>query len=222
MSHRPIVHNLFTFACYISIEGTAICKLWLKGYGMDHKSNWDRKIITIPNILSLFRLLLIPVMIYCYLELGKPAWTIVVLGISGLTDIADGKIARTFHMTSDLGKMLDPMADKLTQLALLVCLFAQHGQLVYVFVMQAVKDLLLGAVGLVVIKRTRQVNSSVWHGKLCTVVLYCSLLILFVFPEISDTAVWVITVCCITAIWCSFALYMLRYRSLLRQQKQES
>ena len=80
------------------------------------------KVFTIPNILSFFRLILIPVLIWSYVVKKNYAATGWILLLSGLTDIADGFIARRFHMISKLGKILDPVADKLTQATMLFCL----------------------------------------------------------------------------------------------------
>ena len=82
----------------------------------------QKKIITIPNILSFFRLCLIPVIIWLYTVEKNDAAAGAVLILSGATDVADGFIARHFHMISDLGKVLDPIADKLTQAAMLFSL----------------------------------------------------------------------------------------------------
>ena len=79
-------------------------------HGLFKKEN----VLTIPNLLSLFRLLLIPVIVWLYCVRQDYRWTIVALAVSGLSDILDGIIARKFNMVSDLGKILDPCADKLT------------------------------------------------------------------------------------------------------------
>lgn len=188
---------------------------------MDGESRTTHKIITIPNILSFFRLLLIPVMWELYVVRHEPCWTIAVLVLSGITDVVDGKIARKFHMTSNFGKVLDPIADKLTQLALLACLLIQHAELVYVLAVQVVKEISMAVSGLVVIKKTRKINSSIWPGKACTVILYISLLLLFLIPDMSANWVWTLAVICMVAIVGSFLLYMRHYRNLLRQQAKE-
>jgi len=72
------------------------------------------QILTIPNLLSLVRLLMIPMIIWLYCEKEDYVAAAVMIVLSGLTDIADGIIARKFHLVSDLGKILDPVADKLT------------------------------------------------------------------------------------------------------------
>ena len=85
--------------------------------------DWKKEIFSIPNILSLFRLLLIPVYTVLFLRAERPAdywWAAGILAVSTLTDMIDGKIARRFHMVTNLGKILDPVADKATQCTLLV------------------------------------------------------------------------------------------------------
>ena len=186
---------------------------------MEEELQRSNKILTIPNVLSLFRLLLIPVMWELYVVQDEPGWTIAVLGLSGLTDIADGKIARKFNMMSNLGKILDPVADKLTQLALLAILLVQHEELVYVLGLQILKEIAMGVAGLIVLQKTRTINSAIWPGKVCTVILYTTLLLLFLVPDMHTDLVWVLVVLCMAAIVVSFGLYMRHYRNLIRQQK---
>lgn len=186
---------------------------------MEQERKRTGKILTIPNLLSMFRLALIPVMWELYVVQDEPGWTIAVLGLSGLTDIADGKIARKFNMTSDLGKILDPMADKLTQMALLAILLVQHAELIYVLILQVIKEAAMGIAGLVVIRKTRTVNSAIWPGKACTVILYTTLLLLFLLPDMHTELVWLLVILCVIAIVVSFGLYMRHYRNLIRQKK---
>ena len=80
------------------------------------------QILTIPNLLSIIRLLMIPLIIWLYCEAQQYGLAVIVILLSGLTDIVDGFIARKYHMVSDFGKILDPAADKLTQAALILCL----------------------------------------------------------------------------------------------------
>ena len=86
------------------------------------------QVLTIPNILSFFRFFLIPIIVWLYAFKGMREWATLVILVSGFTDILDGFIARKFNMMSDLGKALDPLADKLTQLAVLSCLIIEIGR----------------------------------------------------------------------------------------------
>ena len=78
------------------------------------------EIFTIPNILSFIRLLLIPVIVVVYVLYDYYLLAAILIVISGITDIVDGKIARRYGLVSDFGKMLDPIADKCTQAAVLL------------------------------------------------------------------------------------------------------
>lgn len=84
-----------------------------------------REIFSIPNVLGYIRILLIPLFVWRYLTAQSGADYYTAAGIvllSGLTDLFDGLIARRFHMITELGKVLDPIADKLTQAAIVFCL----------------------------------------------------------------------------------------------------
>lgn len=87
--------------------------------------DWKKEVFTIPNLLSLIRLILIPIYVVIYLnasQLREYFLAAAILAVSCLTDMIDGKIARHFNMISTLGKILDPIADKATQFTLTLCL----------------------------------------------------------------------------------------------------
>ena len=85
-----------------------------------HRLFKKEQLFTIPNLLSLVRLALIPLIVWLYCVKHEYLWAVVVVVLSGVTDIVDGFIARKYHMVSDFGKILDPVADKLTQAALII------------------------------------------------------------------------------------------------------
>ena len=131
-----------------------------------------KRIVTIPNLLSLFRLLLVPVIAWLYCWKGDYPLTAFVLLLSGATDIADGLIARRFHMVSDLGKVLDPVENKLTQTVALVCLLTRFQAVWWLLGVLVFKETVMTIMGILVIRRTKAVYSAAWHGKLATCVLY--------------------------------------------------
>lgn len=141
---------------------------------------------SLPNQLSYVRLLLIPVFVWLYLGLDNHVAALVVIVFSGFTDILDGYIARRYHMVTDLGKILDPAADKLTQAALLVCLSLRYPRMWAVAALLVVKEISMLALGWVVVQRTGKVHSARWYGKVCTAVLYgvMCLLILLAAPSV--------------------------------------
>ena len=137
----------------------------------------SKRVFTIPNLLSCLRLLMIPLFMWLYLAKQKYAETAAMLLLSGLTDVVDGFIARKFDMVSDLGKALDPVADKLTEFCMLLCLLSRFPVLRPIAVLMVVKELTCGTTSLAAIKKTGKVFSAEWHGKVCTVLLYMTMVL---------------------------------------------
>ena len=105
---------------------------------------WKSEIITVPNLLSLFRIVLIPVYMTVYWNAtGRVHYFLAgfILALSCMTDLADGIIARKFGLITNLGKLLDPLADKLTQLALILSLSERYRVLYPVLILFLAKEL---------------------------------------------------------------------------------
>ena len=98
-----------------------------------------KDIMTIPNFLTLLRIVMIPFLITFYIKYQNYKATILVLLLSGITDVADGFVARKFNMISDFGKIFDPIADKLTQASLALCLWTRFPNMIYIFILMAIK-----------------------------------------------------------------------------------
>jgi len=135
------------------------------------------QILTIPNILSFFRIALIPVIVWLYVFVDSRALTTLAILISGATDIIDGFIARKFNMTSDFGKAIDPLADKLTQLAVLCCLFLDFPLIALPIVIMLIKEVSSFVLRFILFKKTERVDSAKWHGKVNTVLLHAIILL---------------------------------------------
>lgn len=171
---------------------------------------YKNKIITIPNILSLLRLCLIPVIVWLYkFESDYPA-TLLVLLLSAVTDIVDGIIARKFNMISDFGKAFDPIADKLTQTAMLYCLISRFPYMILPLVFLVIKEVFSGITGIISIVKTNTVKGSVWHGKLTTVALYAMMSIHLVWFDIPELFSVTLVTICIAIMLASFILYTVR------------
>lgn len=176
----------------------------------------NKNIFTIPNILSMFRLLLLPVIVYTYINQKDYVLTGILLVISGLTDLLDGYIARTFNMMSDLGKILDPVADKATQVVLL-CLMTRFRWLVIPFICILIKEMFMSCIGMVVIKKTGEVHGAVWHGKVATFMLDFMIIVHIVFYNISYTFSIVLTIISTFLILLSFYLYAKENINILKK-----
>ncbi len=147
---------------------------------------------TIPNLLSVIRILLIPVFGYLFYNDMKVE-AVVVLALSGLSDMLDGKIARRFNQISALGKVLDPVADKLTQITIAVMLFIDFknadDKLInafgWVFLVFLIKEAVMIIGGLVMLLMNIRPGAAEIWGKLATLVFYVGMVIIIaVGPEI--------------------------------------
>lgn len=174
------------------------------------KKDLKQNVLTIPNLLSLIRLLMVPVIVYLYCYRQDYGWAAAVLVLSGLTDILDGFIARTFHMTSDLGKMLDPIADKLTQGVTLICLGTRFAPMMFLGLVLVVKEVFTGIHSLRVVQKTGTVKSSDWHGKLVTVLLYVTMGLHILWVDIPGAVTYTLTALCLCLMVFSFIQYLRR------------
>lgn len=176
--------------------------------------NWKKEIFTIPNLLSLFRLLLIPVYASVYLTATENYQFLlagVVLAVSCLTDMVDGKIARKYNMITTLGKVLDPLADKLTQLTLTICLSLKYPVLYPVLGLFVIKELFQLVLGVVFLRRGKMLPGALMAGKVCTTVLFISLIALVLMPHIHPAAVKVIAAIDALFLTISFVSYAMAY-----------
>lgn len=176
--------------------------------------NWKREILTIPNLLSLFRLVLIPVYVVIYLNATTAkeyflAGTI--LAVSCLTDMIDGQIARRFHMISNVGKILDPFADKATQFTLTLCLSLKYPALRFVLVLFVVKESFQLIAMILSFRKGKALPGALFAGKICTTVLFVSLIAMVLFPDMNPRLVDGIAIVDTAFLVISFISYILAY-----------
>lgn len=183
---------------------------------MKDKRYQKENIITIPNMISLFRILLIPIIIWLYCCSCNYTATVIIIAISGATDIIDGKIARKFNMVSDIGKVLDPIADKLTQLTLICCLTTRFQWMWGLLILLIIKECLMILWGYLTIKITNTVNPAKWYGKLSTAILYVVMMILIVYTGISENMAKFLIVICGLVMCISLILYGRFYTSVFK------
>ena len=181
----------------------------------------DGKVWTIPNLMSFFRLLLVPFIVWAYLGLHDVPLTIGLLALSALTDILDGRIARRFHMVSDLGKALDPLADKLTQASVVFCLAFTYPLLWFLLILVVIREPTMGILGCITIRKTGQVPSARWYGKVSTVALYTTALALLVFPGMPAWLSTGLIVFCSVCVVSALVLYTLYYLDVWKKAEGE-
>lgn len=154
--------------------------------------NWKKEILTIPNMLSLFRLVLIPVYVIIYLNADSAEGyylAATILAVSCLTDLIDGKIARHFNMISNLGKVLDPLADKATQFTLIICLSIRYPSLfllIAIFVFKEGFQLVAGGLRL---RKGSMLKGAQLTGKICTTILFVSLILMVMIPNLDQKVI---------------------------------
>ena len=178
------------------------------------KKDWKKDIFTIPNVLSLFRLALIPVYVVIYLnaeEAREFYLSAAILAVSCLTDLIDGQIARRFNMMTTLGKFLDPVADKATQFTLIVCLAVRYPVLLYLIGLFVVKEGFQLIAGAFKWRKGKILNRALLSGKICTTVLFTSLILMVMIPTLSDETVAIITAVDGVFMLISFIHYVLAY-----------
>lgn len=139
---------------------------------------------TIPNMLSVLRILLIPVIVYFYCFAKNNLWTVIIVVFSTLTDIVDGFIARKFNMITDFGKFIDPVADKATQLTIFACLITRFPLMLLPFLVLLVKELGSLLLRVIVYKKTEIVEGAHWHGKMSTTIVIAVVMIHLIWPNI--------------------------------------
>ncbi len=182
--------------------------------------NWKKEIKSIPNLLSLFRLALIPVYAVIYMNAETPAHfylAAAILAVSCLTDMIDGKIARHFNMITTLGMALDPFADKAMQFTMIVCLTIRYPILlilVCLFVLKESFQLIASIFNL--LKKGKMLMGALMAGKICTTVLFVSLILMVLAPAFMQDAACQKTAQIVTAVDSVFMLiafvsYILAY-----------
>ena len=176
--------------------------------------DWRKEVLTIPNMLSLFRLVLIPVYMVIYLHAEDTKDYVlagIVLAASCLTDLVDGKIARKFNMITTVGKFLDPLADKATQFALLICLAARYSALWTVLALFVLKELFQLVAAIWAARKGRVLKGALYSGKVCTTVLFTSFVAMVVFPQLNSAIVNTIALVDGLFLMVAFADYFLTY-----------
>lgn len=177
--------------------------------------------VTLPNLLSYARIALIPFIAwtFCYLKMNY--LSAVLVAISGLTDCVDGYIARHFDMITDFGKIIDPIADKLTQITVVACLSFSYPFMLVLVGLLIFKEIFVGLMGFFVLKATDIVEGSRWYGKAATILFYFVIVLLLAVPMSKEIANLLIF-CCLLGMVLSLVLYTVRYTLILTRNLKKA
>lgn len=172
----------------------------------------SKEIFSVPNILGYIRIILIPVFMYLYFnaETSKDYYIVsIVVGLSSLSDFFDGQIARRFNQVTELGKFIDPLADKLTLGALIICFLSRYSLMWIAFVVYLVKELFMGLASVATLKHNgRKLDGAKWYGKVCTAFMYFILFLLLLLPMMEIKIVNTLIAICILLMIVTLILYI--------------
>ena len=191
---------------------------------------------TIPNWLCFLRIALIPVFSVMFIK-GQYVAAFITMIIAALTDLFDGKIARKYNMVSNLGKILDPIADKLSQMAIVIILIVKFwdGMLRYILFLFIVKELLMLAGGALLLSKGLRPTAAEMWGKVATTVFYVFMILIialggessalygvkFFEPFIlSNTVVWVLIIISVVMTFISLFGYVPGFIRQLKERKE--
>lgn len=183
--------------------------------------NKYQEYLTIPNLMGYFRIFLIPVFLFIFYHADTDTGYIaalIILLLSYLTDFLDGKIARRFDMVTDFGKMLDPVADKLTQGAMAFALIFRYPSMLWIFLMFLGKEIYMGILGLYIIRKGHAVQGAQWFGKICTGILDVVSLLLLFFPNMSLLCVNLLIALVFISMVITWAMYIVFHYRLLHNK----
>lgn len=172
------------------------------------------EIFTIPNLLSCLRILLIPFYIRIYQNATSASHYYIagaVLTLSCITDWFDGWIARRFQMSSKLGRVLDPIADKGTQLALLISISIHRKSLRFLLYLFLIKESFQLVAAVLMLKKGKILTGALPTGKIATAALFAGLILIVTFPSLYSALIAGITLLCGFLMLVAFLEYALTY-----------
>lgn len=179
---------------------------------------------TIPNILTYIRIILVPIFVVVYINaktFTDNLWAIGIVVLSALTDVADGIIARRYNLITDWGKIIDPIADKAMQFAMLFCVVFKYHWVAILIIIYAVKEVVSLSFSGYLFTKGKHINGAVWAGKICTAILYIVMIILIAVPDVDNRVVNLMIGFSAAFMLIAFFVYMRFYVHLLHELKEE-
>lgn len=142
----------------------------------------------VPNALTIIRFFLIPFILF-FVAKDNYIAAAIILVVSGITDVADGYIARKFDLVSNFGKLMDPLADKLTQIATLIAIVIKNIIPTWILAIFIIKEIAM-ICGASFLYGRNLVVSSKWYGKLSTVILYIAIFTSMIIKQFNLPAIY--------------------------------
>lgn len=180
-----------------------------------NKSTYLKNNLTIPNILSLFRIFILLPFVF-FVVRGNYLVAGLILIISGLTDLFDGYIARKLNQVTRLGQMLDPTADKLTLVTVMICVSIKFPKIFPFMIVLVTKEILMLMAGVVLLRNKKNPPPSKWYGKVSTVVFYISIITIIGMEAIwnlnldslNTILMFITSLCMLYSLWRYFKIFV--------------
>ena len=179
-----------------------------------------KDLFTIPNIIGYVRIALIPVFCWLYLTADSAVDYYCAMGVvlfSSFTDLFDGMIARKWNQVTQLGKILDPVADKLTHAAMAICLMTRYPLMWALAVLMVLKEGYMAVMGIRFLKKDKMMDGAMWFGKICTATLFAGMVILFFFFDMPRLCANIIICVMMAVMLVTFLKYIQFYRQMEKQ-----
>lgn len=180
-----------------------------------------KEYFSIPNLMGYFRILMIPVFLYTYYHAESREdylAAFLILGVSLLTDFFDGKIARRFNMVTEFGKILDPVADKLTQGSLAIAVLLRCPMMKLFLAVFLVKECYMSLMGLYIIKKKNIRKGAQWFGKITTAVVDAGIMVLLLAPNLPANVADTLIIVMIAFLLFSLINYIRFYHGILKSE----
>ena len=180
-----------------------------------------KEICTVPNLLSTLRLCLAIVFLGIFERYGVREYRgvlVLLMFAAAATDVLDGRIARSFDSVSRVGRVLDPVADKVMQGVMLACLVPRFPLAKLILILFVIKECYMTVAGWKVLMETRETIEVQWHGRLNTAVTYVVVLLLLTWPGLPYSTCNVLIGACAVCMMISFYMYAVQFREMLERQ----
>ena len=183
-----------------------------------------KQVFTIPNLLCVFRILLVPVFVVLYLRAEDFVGQLIaasIIAVAGITDFLDGFIARKFNLVSEVGKIIDPLADKLLQAGIAIALMFRIPYMWVLFTVFVVKELTMFVFQAYLYKRGKKLPGALWYGKVATTVFYVMMIVLLFIPNHLVAVQYLLMFIVGGFLVMAFVLYMIVLVRMYHEMKRE-
>ena len=179
--------------------------------------------MNIPNSISILRLMLIPTFVIVFFMPDENSYKIAgcIFLLSGITDFLDGYIARKCGLVTDLGKVLDPLADKLTQFTVFCCLWIKKIIPFWIVAVYMAKEIIMFIGGSSLYNRRKIVVASKWYGKVATTLFYAGVLIVLI-TDLPDTIKRTIVIIALAATLLACILYAINFFKVFFDKRENN